>query len=199
MTINETVGSWLSVMRATHSLTTEQIADAAQKYGCNWHGSTISSMERGGSRADALGNILILLSALNDLTGEELTLADALGDDFTAGGKALTGMTAALQGEPVHLTPYIYIEPSKGRQPTSAENRMATRLGVKPPVLVRNVDRLYGHSVDAEAAERAGEGATPQKRGRETRIIEGEVADAIANEPSIMEQLQEMLKDADGR
>ncbi|KFI65333.1 hypothetical protein BCUN_1099 [Bifidobacterium cuniculi] len=156
-------------------------------------------MERGGSRADALGNILILLSALNDLTGEELTLADVLGDDFTDGGNALTGMAAALQGKPVHLTPYIYIEPSQGRQPTSAEMRMASRLGVQPPVLVRNVDRLYGHSVDTEAAERAGEGATPQKRGRETRIIEGEVADAIENEPSIMEQLEEMTGEPDGR
>ena len=38
-------------------------------------------------------------------------------------------------------------------------------------------DVLYGHSLDEEAAKRAGEGATPQKRGRVTRVLAGEILD----------------------
>ncbi len=38
-------------------------------------------------------------------------------------------------------------------------------------------DVLYGHSLDEEAAKRAGEGASPQKRGRVTRVLEGEILD----------------------
>lgn len=38
-------------------------------------------------------------------------------------------------------------------------------------------DVLYGHSLDEEAAKRAGEGATPQKRGRVTRVLTGEILD----------------------
>ena len=38
-------------------------------------------------------------------------------------------------------------------------------------------DVLYGHSLDEEAVKRAGEGATPQKRGRVTRVLAGEILD----------------------
>lgn len=38
-------------------------------------------------------------------------------------------------------------------------------------------DVLYGHSLDEEAAKRAGEGATPQKRGRVTRVLADEILD----------------------
>lgn len=40
-------------------------------------------------------------------------------------------------------------------------------------------DVLYGHSLDEEAAKRAGEGATPQKRGRVTRVLAGEILNMI--------------------
>ena len=38
-------------------------------------------------------------------------------------------------------------------------------------------DVLYGHSLDEEAAKRAGDGATPQKRGRVTRVLADEILD----------------------
>lgn len=38
-------------------------------------------------------------------------------------------------------------------------------------------DVLYGHSLDEEAAKRAGEGASPQKRGRVTRVLADEILD----------------------
>lgn len=68
--------------------------------------------------------------------------------------------------------------------PTSAERRLAIRLSKKHEDLAANdlavaavCDVLYGHSLDEEAAKRAGEGATPQKRGRVTRVLAGEILD----------------------
>lgn len=68
--------------------------------------------------------------------------------------------------------------------PTSAERRLANRLVKEHQELAINdfavaaiCDVLYGHSLDEEAAKRAGEGATPQKRGRVTRVLAGEILD----------------------
>ena len=68
--------------------------------------------------------------------------------------------------------------------PTSAEKRLANRLIKEQQVLAIDdytvaaiCDVLYGHSLDEEAAKRAGEGATPQKRGRVTRVLADEILD----------------------
>ena len=70
--------------------------------------------------------------------------------------------------------------------PTSAEKRLANRLIKEQQVLALDdytvaaiCDLLYGHSLDEEAAKRAGEGATPQKRGRVTRVLAGEILNMI--------------------
>ncbi|MBW3080668.1 helix-turn-helix domain-containing protein [Bifidobacterium saguinibicoloris] len=60
--------------------------------------------------------------------------------------------------------------------PTGAERRAAAKLGVKPVAVGFACMMLYGRSLDEEAAARAGDGASPQKRGRVTRVIVGEVA-----------------------
>lgn len=213
MAINETVGAWLSDMRVAHRLTTEQIADAAQKYGCNWHGSTISSMERGGSRVSELGNLIVLLAALGDITGERLALADVfsgvqdieLGNGYVIAatviggilngasvdldapisevGKSLVGMfresvvaqyltaerLAGIDGTLDALRAYLSL------MPTSAERRMATRLDVIPFDVMAACRIMYDAPLEAVADAEAGEGASPQKRGRATRRIELEV------------------------
>ena len=82
-----------------------------------------------------------------------------------------------------HVTPI-----NRHYPPTSAEKRLANRLIKEQQVLVLDdytvaaiCDVLYGHSLDEEAAKRAGEGATPQKRGRVTRVLADEILDYMRN------------------
>lgn len=67
MKMNEAVGVLLKKFRKTHGYTLDQVAMHARALGAGWTASTISGMERGGYKADALPNILILIEALNDL------------------------------------------------------------------------------------------------------------------------------------
>lgn len=58
-----------------------------------------------------------------------------------------------------------------GHVPTLAEKRAAKRLGITPDVVAALCLMEYGRFLDEEAAHQAGANATPQKRGRETRLI----------------------------
>lgn len=66
---------------------------------------------------------------------------------------------------------------------TTAERRLSKQLHGKTDMphyeeaVAAICDVLYGHSLDEEAAKRAGEGASPQKRGRVTRVLAGEILD----------------------
>ena len=64
MKINEAVGAFVKRFRAEHDLTLEEIADASRQIGTTWTAATISAIERGGSKADALPTMLILSNAL---------------------------------------------------------------------------------------------------------------------------------------
>lgn len=257
MQIGEIVGAWLSNYRAEKKLTLEQIADASQRYGSGWAASTVSRMEKGSSKGDSLTALIILLATLNDLTGDDLTLADVFTDyagtvDLGDYATSYENITSALQGEKVaftyaskdklehtvrsiatfkagaedidleaamrkisiHWSTHDYIAPTatpkftpsftrkkhyiiSNHYPTAAEQRLETRLrdanedlfGTPTKVWAYTKDAhlglavaaicdvLYGHSLDEEAAKRAGEGATPQKRGRVTRVLAGEILD----------------------
>lgn len=54
---------------------------------------------------------------------------------------------------------------------TLADDRAAQKLGISKASLVGRSLRLWGRLLSAESAARAGEGATPQKRGRVTRDL----------------------------
>ena len=257
MRMNEIVGDWLRGYRVEHELTLDQIADASHRYGSGWNNVNVLRMEKGGSKADALPTLMILLATLNDLTGDTLTMADVFTDyagpvdlgDYTT---SYENITNALQGEKVsftyaskdklehtvrsiatfkagaedidleaamrkisiHWSTHDYIAPTatpkftpsftrkkhyiiSNHYPTAAEQRLETRLrdanedlfGTPTKVWAYTKDAhlglavaaicdvLYGHSLDEEAAKRAGEGATPQKRGRVTRVLAGEILD----------------------
>ena len=101
--------------------------------------------------------------------------------------------TPAFNPSSMHKNHYVV----SNHYPTAAEQRLETRLrdanedlfGTPTKVWVDNSSRelglavaaicdvLYGHSLDEEAAKRAGEGATPQKRGRMTRVLADEILD----------------------
>jgi hypothetical protein len=56
-------------------------------------------------------------------------------------------------------------------EPSLAEHRAAKKLGITPVAVAALCLTRYGRFLDDEAARRAGDGASPQKRGRETRGI----------------------------
>ena len=139
-------------------------------------------MEKGGSKADSLDTLLILLSTLNDITGDDLRVSDVFPDcnDIEVGDGFKVyedSFKRALSGKAVHIDdPYIHIDPTP-LHATFAEMRLAKRAGVEAVKLHSACMVMYGHSLDEEAAKRAGEGATPQKRGRVTRVLAGEILD----------------------
>lgn len=263
MRMNEIVGDWLRGYRVEHELTLDQIADASHRYGSGWNNVNVLRMEKGGSKADALPTLMILLATLNDLTGDTLTMADVFTDyagpvdlgDYTT---SYENITNALQGDAVSFrnthtellerlreeekqnqADHEWAELIKKRRglnaedlefglhavsttlppkfdtsedrmeilivanhlPTAAEARLERRMANDDGGLFAQLlddyrirkyydyyapeglavaaicDVLYGHSLDEEAAKRAGEGATPQKRGRVTRVLTGEILD----------------------
>lgn len=63
--------------------------------------------------------------------------------------------------------------------PSLAEARAAKKLEIAPEELQRLAHSLWAQGLEAEAAERAGEGSTPQARGRVTRVLVDELREAI--------------------
>lgn len=182
MKINDIVASWLRSYRAERGLTLDQIATASHKYESGWTSATLSHMESGGSKADSLETLLILLATLNDLNRDDLRLSDIfidcdaveVGDGFEVDEE---GFFNALGGRPVDIADPFERARLMPLYATLAETRLAKRNCVDAEALHEACMNLYGHSLDAEAAKRAGEGATPQKRGRVTRVLAGEILD----------------------
>lgn len=182
MKINDIVASWLRSYRAERGLTLDQIATASHKYESGWTSATLSHMESGGSKADSLETLLILLATLNDLNRDDLRLSDIfidcdaveVGDGFEVDED---GFFNALGGRPVDIADPFEHARLIQLYATLAETRLANRSGVDSEALHEACMNLYGHSLDEEAAKRAGEGATPQKRGRVTRVLAGEILD----------------------
>ena len=67
--------------------------------------------------------------------------------------------------------------------PTSAEQRVAAKLDISPMALSWAARYLWKRSLDEEARQRAGEAATPQARGRVTRILTQELAAHLEQHP----------------
>lgn len=75
MKMNELVGLFLADFRKKSGFTLDDIATASRKFGSGWSTGTLSAMERGGSKADSLKNLLVLVAAINDLTHEGYRLS----------------------------------------------------------------------------------------------------------------------------
>lgn len=65
---------------------------------------------------------------------------------------------------------------------TLAEQRAAEKLSITPQELQRYAFKLWGHALEEESAIRAGEGSSPQARGRVTRVIVDEIRKAVARD-----------------
>ncbi len=79
------------------------------------------------------------------------------------------------------VPPKTTVEESMWVAPTAAEDRAAKKLGpmVSGASVALWAQHLWGHSLDDEARHRAGENASPQARGRVTRILTEEIRTAM--------------------
>lgn len=206
MRVNEAVGRFLKRYRAEHELTMDDVATASRRYGSGWSSGTISQMERGGSKADSVPVLLLLVQSLNYLTGDTLTVPDLfrcmagdaaevsitdtvslspddLATALTSGGVPLTPGEAGTNGRPPfeHSAAAWFLKSLNGPRPvpTAAEIRAAKKTGIDPHVLAAWCRCHYGRTLDGEASRRAGDGASPQKRGRVTRVIVSEIKVAM--------------------
>lgn len=95
----------------------------------------------------------------------------------------ITGTVAASVSDLMqNLSDKLFFEASRldgatvlNTAPTLAEQRAAKQLGLTAEGTAALCQLAYNQSLDEEAAQRAGEHATPQKRGRETRVIRSEL------------------------
>ena len=179
------VGAFVAQMREEHELTFDQIARTARQFGANWSASSVRNIERGQATL-TLPTLMHLALALSGPAGRPLRLIDLLGDAKTVAfgrGIDLTreAFERALSGEPVTLTPDDLSEVQHhrkevGGQPASlAEQRAAHKLGIDAPRLQRLALELWQKPLEDEARRRAGEGSTPQARGRVTRLLLDEI------------------------
>ncbi len=67
MRTNEIVGEYLRSYRSRNKLTLEDIAEQSQEFGTNWSAATIRSLEKGGSKADSVPVLTLLVFTLNAL------------------------------------------------------------------------------------------------------------------------------------
>ena len=107
MKLNEGIGVFLHKFRMDHHLTLDQVATAANKLGAGWNSATVSGMERGGNSVSDLANIVLLLTALTNLTGEALCLDDMFDDDTNY---EITKSTK-MRGDEFNGTAQIYFNP----------------------------------------------------------------------------------------
>ncbi|MFC2696826.1 MAG: hypothetical protein ACFN09_02230 [Bifidobacterium dentium] len=261
MKINEAVGEYIRKFRKEGQYTLDDLASRSHEFGSNWTSATIANMEKGGSRADALPNILVLLATMNSLDDEKwaimrkkYSLSDEeckhdrrkLADIFDdVKGIVISRrysvpsscVVTALQGGEVDLVDVNRVIPTvilkkridaleelgklTGRllrasveeaekrglkmelgpaiYATSAEIRAAKKLDVDPLEFANYCLLRYGHSMDEEAAKRAGDDASPQKRGRATREIMEEfrlMDDSIRKAMNDAETFSKKLREA---
>ncbi|MDN6458176.1 MAG: helix-turn-helix domain-containing protein [Bifidobacterium crudilactis] len=111
-TIPSAVGDTLSSVRREHGLTLDQIAYAARNHGASWSASSVSNIERGQASL-TLQNLILLALAINDLTAQQLSLADLLGGSelLVLGGETASAVSRSwiddvLKGAVVRRCPY---------------------------------------------------------------------------------------------
>lgn len=197
-TYSVAVGRFLRSYRASHSLTLDAVARAGREFGAKWRLSSVQSIEDG-TASPTLPTLLTLALALGWLTGEPLRLSDLLGDAERLDRPGPRGrpvsrawVDQALSGAPIATPPAtgsdrlpywghleVPIDTQRERYlrevyrgASQAEYRAATQLGCHPSDVQFVAMMMWGgRTIDEESARRAGEGASPQKRGRITRQL----------------------------
>lgn len=195
MKANEAIGAYLKDFRAKHGLTLDAIADAANRYGAKWAASTVSDMEHGGRKVDAIPNLLLLAAVLNDLLsmrGEaaDISIYDMIGQQdlsvtpsFDVPADDLAGMVGV---QPVRFDIDDGEEFADGISIAShipisaAEKRAAKKLGMTPKEFHESFLVFSSQTLDEAVAQRVGPNASPQKRGSVTRELLNDMLEHLA-------------------
>ncbi|MCH4209869.1 helix-turn-helix domain-containing protein [Bifidobacterium sp.] len=85
-----------------------------------------------------------------------------------------------------------------GHSPSLAEQRAGKKLDIAPSAVAAWSLALFGRSLDEESERRAGIGASAQKRGRMTREIIAEIANALTEKRAKPEVKIMSRKDSEG-
>jgi hypothetical protein len=148
------------------------------------HEHKLGQVEAGEGNPD-LTAMVAVAAALTELAGKPVRLSDLLPDSGVS--REIEQLREALTGQPVRRpSPVIGNVPDPRLTPGwgQVEDNVARQLGVGSESVVLFVaQRLYGGRSGSEERDyRAGDGATPQKRGRVARSIIAELAAAAAAE-----------------
>lgn len=177
-------GGRVRELREAAGATQDQLARAVTRAGFPWTRARLGQIETGEGTPD-LAAMVAVAAALTELSGQQVRLVDLLPESGVA--EELTLLRDALAGEPVRRPrPVIGNLPDPRLSPGwgQVEDRVAAELGVgSEGVVLAVARRLYdGRSGSEERDHRAGGDATPQKRGRVSRIVIAELAAAAAAE-----------------
>lgn len=198
--LSEVVGKNSRAIRVAGRVTLESLAAEARGVGLKWSTARVVDLERG-KLSPTLPMLLALAYALGRATGEPVRLADLvrhggpveINDKLTTTGDSLE---AVLAGEPVLLwsrtqsavTEAVKSYPDSVQTVQEAyvwesyglgDERAARKLGLNKESMVQVSAALWGRNLSDERDERAGPGASAQKRGQVTRALLEELRSVV--------------------
>lgn len=206
-------------LRGTHTM--DEVATAARSLGVNWSSGNVSAIEKGKGRptlqnllilTHALGKVngrkvrpselLESLPAWIDVgIGQNMTTGVALslwwrdGDDPLShmpppGMKIVNSATAEPPEGYTVVRASDYVEPP-ARRVTTTDERLARSMKMEPDLFRACSEVLWKRGFEDERDDRAGEGATAQKKGRVSRTMKDELI-------TFMRELASEEDDGDG-
>lgn len=78
--LEQVVAAFLKKTRRDYGLTLQDVAEAGTQHGARWHKSSVNNIEQGAA-ALTLNLLIPLCQGLSDLTGEQISVLDLLGDE----------------------------------------------------------------------------------------------------------------------
>lgn len=194
----EVAGRNAQTLRQEKGVKLQDFARAMRRYGLAWSTGRVGDFESG-RVAPSLATLLVVASALGDVIGQPVTLAEL----FAGVGRVqvndeldvhLTVLRAALSGVPVSvranprltgvLTPnWAGISPQLHLRVlgdfVETDERVCKRLGVPTDVGAAAMAKLWRRTFTAERDHRAGPGTNAQHRGQVSRQLQAELKEVI--------------------
>jgi hypothetical protein len=156
----------------------QDVARAARRYGLPWSPTSVTDFENGRT-ALALPTLLVVVAALNDITGARIGL-DALFASPISMVQLNDKLTVPLQA--VRLA--LGASPPRFAQLTvdfvEGDMRVCKRLGVDDATGGALMVQLWGRTYRDERDRRAGPNANAQHRGQVARKLQAELETALA-------------------
>ena len=199
--LDQAVGARVHTLRVLAGASRDDLARAAQRAGLKWDAGRVAHLEQGRVAA-SVPTLIGVATALAEVSGKAMTLPDLMPVDAyieLAEGRNISSVAlrAALSGQPVWQPvwqpiigniPDPRLEPGWGK----VDDRLVADLSTVPEIIRSATRELYRRTATQERDARAGQDATPQKRGRITRGILAEVSAQVARDAEIarLEELE---------